>query len=363
MLRISNRRLGILGVLGVGFILGYVAACSDPQPSRPVKAAQTEDEEQGESQESNAAENPEAPRAQPSPKEQLVSSESATSVTGPGQQSTESDQDQAAIRSVVGSFVDAYNAGDASAVAALFAPEAQIIDAEGNTIIGREAIEQVFADVFAEDPESRIEVNIESLRLIGTALAVEVGATKVTSAPGEPPEQTRYTVLHVKRDGGWQMALARDTEGDTPSHYERLQPLAWLVGDWIDEGEDSLIKTSCRWSENKNYLLQTITVLSEGEVALEVSQRIGWDPLSKHIKSWNFDSAGGYGAGIWSRVGEQWIIKATAVRTDGTTASATNVVTPLNNDAYLWQSTDRVVGDEMSPSLEVTIVRKPPEPK
>lgn len=271
--------------------------------------------------------------------------------------------DEAAIRKAAEVFAEAYNAHDAAGVAALFAVEAEIVDDVGNTLHGRDAIQETFASIFAETPEATIEVAVDSIRFLSASLAVEFGSTSVTPAPGETPEKNRYTVLHVKREGQWLMALARDTEGEEPTNYERLQPLGWLVGDWVDEGEDSVVMTSCRWTENRNYLLQEITVKMEGRDAMKVSQRIGWDPLTKRIKSWFFDSEGGYGESVWAREGDQWIIKATGVQRDGSVASATNLVSPLSQDAYVWQSTDRVVGNEIAPPLEVRIVRKPPEPR
>src|SRR5262249_12056328 len=121
--------------------------------------------------------------------------------------------DQAAIRANVAAFVKAYNAGDAKAIAALFTPDGQVMDKDGDASEGREQIEETFAEIFAENPEKRIEVIVESIRFIGSDLAVEVGSTKETLGPGETPDYDRYTVLHVKRDGKWLMALARDQEG------------------------------------------------------------------------------------------------------------------------------------------------------
>ena len=99
-----------------------------------------------------------------------------------------------------------------------------------------------------------------------------------------------------------------------------------------------------------------------GRAAMEVTQRIGWDPLSKRIRSWVFDSEGGFGDGVWARDGDAWIIKATFVPSHGRAASATNTIVPVGKDSYVWRSTDRVVGDEVHEPLEVTVVRKPPAP-
>lgn len=271
--------------------------------------------------------------------------------------------DEAAIRANITQFVKAYNAHDAKAIAALFTPDGQIEDKEGEVTEGREAIAQDFDDLFAEMPQRKIEIFVESIRFLGPDLAIEVGATKETLAPNEPPEDDRYTVIHVKRDGKWQMALARDEEGPPPSAYERLRPLAWLVGEWIDDGGSSVVYSTCRWSDDRNFLLLEFKLQINGRDEMNVSQRIGWDPIAKRVHSWVFDSEGGFGESEWTQVENNWIIKATGVRPDGTKASATNFLVPTGKDGYIWRSTDRIVGDELQPSVAVKVVRRPPQPK
>jgi uncharacterized protein (TIGR02246 family) len=271
-------------------------------------------------------------------------------------------EDEAAIRANVAKFVKAYNAGDAKAIAALFTPDGEIWDKYGDEAEGREAIAQTFADMFAATPKKKIEVSVESIRFIGKDMALEVGTTKETFGPDEPPDSDRYTVIHVKRDGKWQMAMARDEEGPTTAH-EQLRPLAWLVGEWVDDGGSTVVYSSCRWSEDKNFLLQNFKLQVNGRSAMNVSQRIGWDPLAKRIRSWVFDSEGGFGESVWTRDDDGWVIKATAVRPDGTTGSATNFLTPIGTDGYVWRSTDRIVADELQAPTEVKVVRKPPQPK
>ena len=271
------------------------------------------------------------------------------------------EKQEAAIRELVAAFVKAYNAHDAKAVSELFLPEAQVVDEDDNTIQGRVDIEALFAGVFEESPKTKIEVAIESIRFIGTALAVETGST-TTTAPGEAPERGRYSVLHVLRDGKWAMGLVRDMPSE-PTHRDHLQSLAWLVGDWIDESREGVVKTSCRWADNNSFLLQEITVHQAGRDVMTISQRIGWDPLTKRFKAWMFDAEGGYGESSWTPTVSGWLIKATSVHTDGSTASATNHIEPTGLDRYVFRSVDRVVGNEVLPSVEVHVVRQPPEPK
>ncbi len=305
----------------------------------------------------------------------VLIAQSVQSQTEPTKQTSQAEQkeskgaapdrsaDEASIRANIEAFEKAYNAGDAKAIAALFIPDGKIIDKEGDRSEGRVAIEKTFKEYFASMPKKHIDIDVESIEFIGGDLAVEKGTTRETPDPNEPPEYDRYTVLHVKRDGKWQMALARDEEGPSPTAHEQLQPLAWLIGDWIDDGGSSVVASTCRWSEDGNFLLQEFKLKINGRNAMNVSQRIGWDPLTKHIRSWVFDSEGGFSQSVWARDGDDWIIKATGVRPDGTTASATNILTRSGNDGYIWRSTDRVVADERQEPTEVKVVRKPPQPK
>src|SRR5262245_35135206 len=291
-------------------------------------------------------------QSQPKPTQQTSPAAKSPQQDGKAPPVADRSADEAAIRANIAQFVKAYNAKDAKAVAALFTPDGQIEGKEGDVTEGREAIAEAFADLFEEMPKRKLEVFVESIRFIGPDLAVEVGDTKETPAPNEPPENDRYTVLHVKRDGKWQMALARDEEGPPPTAYEQLRPLAWLVGEWIDDGGSAVVRSTCRWSEDKNFLLQEFKLQQNGKDAMNVSQRIGWDPVVKRIRSWTFDSEGGFGQSIWTRDDDTWIIRATGVRPDGTTGSATNFLIPAGNDGYVWRSTNRIVGDDRQPDME-----------
>jgi len=96
---------------------------------------------------------------------------------------------------------------------------------------------------------------------------------------------------------------------------------------------------------------------------MTVTQRIGWDPLSKQIKSWVFDSEGGYGDGLWTRNGDQWMIKSSGVLPDGRIATATNILTRVGPNAARWASTERTVGGFHAPDrFENMMVRRPPSP-
>ncbi|MGD9720771.1 MAG: SgcJ/EcaC family oxidoreductase [Pirellulales bacterium] len=299
-----------------------------------------------------AQQRPAAPRA--------AAPRSETKTAAPA---TARDPQEQPIRAVAEAYTKAYNAHDAKAIAALFTPEAQIVDRAGDTIQGRDAIELVFAGLFAEYPQARTTLAIKGIRFLNAGLAVENGIANVALVPGEAPEPNDYVVLHVKQDGKWLMVSAHDMPSDSAPPEAHLKQLEWLVGEWVDESPESIVFTNYRWDEGKHFILSEFSINIAGKAVMNGTQRIGWDPLEKVIRSWTFDSQGGFSEGVYSRDGQSWVIKMTGVTHDGKSASATNVITRAGNNTMTWQSRDRVVGGEpQSDIAEVTVVHTPPKP-
>jgi hypothetical protein len=91
-------------------------------------------------------------------------------------------------------------------------------------------------------------------------------------------------------------------------------------------------------------------------------QVIGWDPVKNQIRSWVFDSEGGFGEGTWVRKDNRWVIQSTSTLADGGRATATNIMTQVDNDTFTWQAVNRSVDGELLPNVdEVPIRRKPVE--
>jgi len=152
---------------------------------------------------------------------------------------------------------------------------------------------------------------------------------------------------------------AAEAATDDAVQTSPLDELAWMVGQWVDEGENSKITTTCSWTHGGHYLTRSFRVTVEGELNLEGTQMLGWDPIAGEIRSWTFDSAGGFGEGRWMRDGNRWLVKTSFVLASGERASAINVITYVDPDTFLWQSTNREVGGELLPNIpEVTVVRQ-----
>ncbi len=273
-------------------------------------------------------------------------------------------EDEKAIRAMIAGFEQAFGKGDAPAIAGLFTEMGEAIDLDGNAIRGREAIRAHYADRFASAPGDKLATEVELIHFLASGVARQDGRSKVSPAGGGTPSSYRYTATLVKGDEGWKIATLRELEDPTVGHHERLKELEWLVGEWVEETGDAVIATAMDWSEDRNFLIRSFEVRVASKPTLKGTQRIGWDPLTKQIKSWVFDSRGGYGEGFWNRSGDRWIVKSTGVRPDGQMTSATQVLTRINKDRILWKSTDRTLGGETRDDIdEFVMVRKPPEPR
>ena len=168
--------------------------------------------------------------------------------------------DERTIRESAESFARAYNAGDARALAAQFAAQAVVVDADGSRHRGREAIEAEFAAIFRAEPGVKIALAIDSLRFPAPDVAVEEGRSTLTAAGGGAPLHRRYNVIHVKQDGKWLLDSVREEDEPAVRPHDRLKAIEWLVGNWTDEGSDAVTRTACEWSKDGNYLLRTLTI-------------------------------------------------------------------------------------------------------
>lgn len=270
--------------------------------------------------------------------------------------------DEEAIRQMDLAFIRAYEQGDAKTVAALFAADAEFVDESGDVFQGRAAIEAAMTEFFAENPGCKLEIQVDSLRFLSATVAVQDGRTLVTRAEGAGPVDSRYTAVLVQVDGRWEAASMRDhAPKDRKQHRAALQQLEWLVGDWVDEGDDSLVMFSCQSVDKGNFLLRKFTIQVAGQEVMTGTQRIGWDPVSGKLRAWIFDSEGGYAEGCWHRDGDDWVLKTTGVTADGEPASSTSVYSRVSKDVMTWQSLHHEVAGVKIPDSEVvTIVRQAP---
>jgi uncharacterized protein (TIGR02246 family) len=286
----------------------------------------------------------------------LLTVRTAIAQEPPNESADEESVRQAAIR-----FVEAYNAHDAKALAELFCPNARMEDEDGEVIEGPAAIEQAYAEEFESSPKASISLAVDSLTFITPDVAVEEGAVEIFPDGETLTARSHYLAVHLKKDDAWRIISSRSVERDVISNYDQLRDLEFLIGEWVDEGADSVVEYTSRWDDNRSFLLNEFEVVENGIVTLRGTQRIGWDPQSKSIRAWVFDSNGGFGEGRWEFVDGAWLAYGTGVNAEGETISATRTYTPVDQDHIIMSTRGRVLDGESQPDLEITLTRRPPE--
>ena len=92
-------------------------------------------------------------------------------------------------------------------------------------------------------------------------------------------------------------------------------------------------------------------------------QRIGWDPARKKIRSWTFDSHGGFFSGLWTKHDKQWLLNSAGVTADGETVTATSAYTLHDAEMVTWQYRNLIVAGDVREDMEpITMVKRPPPP-
>jgi uncharacterized protein (TIGR02246 family) len=257
----------------------------------------------------------------------------------------------------------AFNAADAAALGGLFLESGELVDEQGVVHTGRPAITELFKEFFAKFPQAVLEMQPTSVRPVGESLAVEEGERRITASAGAAVAQVHYVVVRSKQGDRWPIASYHEFADDPlPTPREILQSAAWLVGDWVDESPEGRTAITFRWSDDNNFLLGDYEMTGPDGSASRSTQRIGWDPVSGQLRSWTFDSDGGFSVGEWNAVEEGWAVKSEATMPDGTTGSATMTIAPKDADHFIVRATDRIVGGVEEPDFEVTIARRPPAP-
>jgi uncharacterized protein (TIGR02246 family) len=279
------------------------------------------------------------------------------------QEPSSPDPDLEAIKAVADKYTAAFNARDAAGIAQLFTEEGEFVDGGDNVTHGKKAIEQAFAQFFIAHPPAKLVIDMDVVRRLGSNALVEEGIYHFEGGDSKNG-RSRYVMLHVKQNDGWRIASIRTNRDTTSSPHDALRQLEWLIGSWVDEGATEVIKSTWKWSEDGNYILGDFSVESKGEVVMKGSQRLGWDGSRERIRSWVFDSEGGFVEGLWHKTPSgQWIVKNTGVNSDGETTSQTTVYTPQTKDRFFLTMRDRMDGDEVLPDITVTIVRAFPGPQ
>jgi uncharacterized protein (TIGR02246 family) len=250
-------------------------------------------------------------------------------------------------------YIAAFKKADVAALSSMYSEDVVYTSEDGSVTRGREALAAGLKKFFAANPGAEMAVAIETARFLGTSVLVEEGIADVAG------QTTQYRCVYLKEGDTWLIAEIEETA--LPAADEAalaLAELAPLVGTWKDNSPGTSVETRVSYTKNDRFLRRSFTVKRGDAPEIEGTEVIGYDPVAGQIRSWIFDSEGGFGEGYWKREGNKWMITATATAPDGTLSSAHHVITLLNPNKLTWESTNRVADGQALPNLDkVEVVR------
>jgi uncharacterized protein (TIGR02246 family) len=265
-----------------------------------------------------------------------------------------------AVRAAIESYTAALNSGNLDGVLALIAADADFVDDAGKQFKGKAEIAAVLKQSLADLKGRKLTSTITSLRLVKPDVAIVDGKAVIASLDGST-YAGRFTAPWTKSGSQWLLSCVRDLPDVAAAESGAagpLQELEWLVGDWASENPSLAVRLSGRWALNRNFLVLDYAVKDKDGEDLEVTQYVGWDPVDGVIRSWFFDSQGGYGGGDWERQGNTWTASWSGVLPDRQIASSTNSMTFVDDNSFLFRSVDRDIDGLPLADVEAKFVRK-----
>lgn len=279
---------------------------------------------------------------------------------GAANQPKQASPDVAAIRAASELFVAAFNKQDAKAVAALWTEDGEYVDDTGRVLVGRAAIEKDYQDFFGTNPGAKIQITIDSVRLLSRDTAIEDGHAAVVSPKGDAGQFAKYTVVHAKVGDQWLMASVRDSVIETPDGVSSAADLNWLIGTWVGEEHGVKTESVCRWVVDGRFIERQYTTTQLDGTVSSGLQLIGWNPQGGHVQSWSFSPEGGHAIGIWNPQQDGWSAQMQGVTGDGEMTTSINQLRRLDDNAHVWQSIQRTIGGIAIPDTDEVVMKRVP---
>lgn len=254
--------------------------------------------------------------------------------------------DKQAIDSIIKVSVEAFSKRDAAAVAANWTADGEYIRNNSDVVRGRDNIQKGYADFFKTlKGKPTLEVQSDSLRFLSADSAISEVTLRLKNEQGDLIGSSWRTTTFVREGGQWKVAVVQEWDRDT-GFDDSLKDLNWLIGTWQMTANERTVTTTYEWDENKVFIRGKYTVKQGDKVVESGTQRFGKDNADGGIRSWVFQSDGGFGGGLWNRDGKNWTVDFYGVTPDGKRLTATVNYVHVDANTFTWQSTNQSVDDQ-----------------
>jgi uncharacterized protein (TIGR02246 family) len=117
--------------------------------------------------------------------------------------------DEDAVREIVSKYVDARERIEPKAVEALFTSDADQLVSSGEWRRGREAVVRGTMES-SRSTGGRRSITVESVRFVGTEVAIADGRYELTGLAGGATRQMWTTLVLKRTESGWRIAAIRN---------------------------------------------------------------------------------------------------------------------------------------------------------
>jgi uncharacterized protein (TIGR02246 family) len=136
--------------------------------------------------------------------------------------------DESALRALYQRLLTSWNAHDATAFAAPFTDEAEVIGFDGSQMTGRAEIEATLRRIFADHETGAYVGVIRSVRFLTPEVAMLRAVSGVIPAGQDdlnPALNAQQALIVVKHDGAWRITLYQNTPAQFHGRPDLVQRL------------------------------------------------------------------------------------------------------------------------------------------
>lgn len=251
--------------------------------------------------------------------------------------------DRLAIDQLTRDMIQAFDKRDAAAIAAHWTEGGEFIRNDGEPIRGRADIQKGYAEFFKTlKGKPRLEIQSEALRFPSADMAVSEVTLRLKNDAGEIVASGRQAILAAREGGQWKVAMVREWDRDIGLDVG-LKELEWLIGTWRAVAKDREVTIAYEWDENKAFIRGRFTVKEGGKIIESGTERIAKDNSKGVIRSWVFQSDGGFAGGVWTREGKKWSVDVHGVRADGRESIGTTIYVQVDPSTVTWQAVNQAI--------------------
>jgi uncharacterized protein (TIGR02246 family) len=136
--------------------------------------------------------------------------------------------DETEVRAIYQQLLEGWNRRSADAMAEPFAEDGELIGFDGSQLAGRAEITSHLRQIFADHSPPAFVAKVRGVRLLGPEVAL-LRAVAGMVPPGQsdldPNLNTHHTLVAVKREGKWRIALFQNTPAQFHGRPELVQKM------------------------------------------------------------------------------------------------------------------------------------------